>query len=111
MSAADGFDGGSVQMKMEIELTAISGDKRVLIGRLPLVLNAKADIFLLDNPTVPLTRREIQVRDLMVEGKVRKEIGVELNISASSVKSIAGLLYKKYHVNGRAELLRRLANE
>lgn len=53
-----------------------------------------------------LTPREVQVLDLILVGKVHKEVAVALNISVSLAKRYASSLYDKHGVCGRDELIR-----
>jgi len=63
----------------------------------------------IDKCIVPLTPREVQVRDLMLTGQSYKEIGAALNISPRTVKFHAGTLYEKYGVSDRQMLTAKLS--
>lgn len=57
---------------------------------------------------VPLTEREGEVLQLILNGKSNREIGEELFISESTVKTHVGNIYSKYDVSKRAELISML---
>lgn len=96
-------------MRLEIELVAVFGERRVVLGRLPLQVDLGLGAVTLSDGGPPLTRREREVLDLMILGKVHKEIADALHVSVRTVKFHAAVLYAKYAVHGRDELLRRIA--
>ena len=53
----------------------------------------------------PLSPREKDVLDLLLEAKTNKEIAQELCISEYTVKSHVKNIYSKYDVTSRAELI------
>lgn len=52
-----------------------------------------------------LTPREIEVIEIIAKGKLEKEVGVELGISATTVKKHIANIYEKLQVNTRVEAL------
>ena len=50
----------------------------------------------------PLTRRELQVLDLLALGQSYADIGAQLYVSRNTVKSHASHIYTKLGVSGRA---------
>ncbi|GHA35180.1 hypothetical protein GCM10007103_15910 [Salinimicrobium marinum] len=56
-------------------------------------------------PTVPLSKQENNVKDLIMQGKTNKEIAAELFISISTVKTHTSNIYSKLNVSNRKELL------
>jgi DNA-binding CsgD family transcriptional regulator len=56
-----------------------------------------------------LTNREKQVRDLIMQGKVHKEIAAALGIAERTAKHHATTLYAKYGVRTRAKLVAALS--
>ncbi len=57
-----------------------------------------------------MTSREKEIARLMVTGKSNKEIGVILDISASTVKNHAYRLYQKLNISSRFELVELIKN-
>lgn len=55
-----------------------------------------------------LTDRERQIAHLVVTGKSNKEIGVALNLSASTIKNHIYKLYQKLDINSRFELIDKI---
>ncbi len=53
----------------------------------------------------PLTEREKEVLQLILEGKTNKEIGESMYIGERTVKFHLGNIYSKYGVKGRSELV------
>lgn len=58
----------------------------------------------------PLTRRELQVFDFLVEGKSNKEIGRVLHVAESTVKNHVHNILEKLQVHRRAEAVARSRN-
>ena len=52
-----------------------------------------------------LSKQEMLVRNLILQGKSNKEIASELYVSLSTVKSHITSIYSKLNVSGRGELL------
>jgi DNA-binding NarL/FixJ family response regulator len=98
-------------MRIEFEIVATVGQQKIPLQCDPLivVVDTSEVRLSIDKCIVPLTSREIQVRDLMLEGKQHKEIGKALNISARTVKYHAGTLYAKYGVVDRQALVGKLS--
>ncbi len=57
-------------------------------------------------PSTPLTKREIEVLELLKKGKTNKAIGVELFISERTVKFHVSTLLSKLHAQNRTEVVR-----
>lgn len=55
---------------------------------------------------VPLTKRETEVVQKMVEGKSRKMIAVSLELSVETISSYTKEIYRKLHVNSASEAVR-----
>lgn len=56
-------------------------------------------------PDNALTPREQQVLDLLIAGKLYKEIGVELGVSIDTVRSHVRKVYEKLHIHSRTEII------
>ena len=50
-----------------------------------------------------LTRRELEILELLAEGISNKEIATRLGISFETVRTHLGQIYEKLHVQGRTE--------
>lgn len=61
-------------------------------------------------PLPPLSNRERDVVQLLLEGKSNKQIAYALNISVSTVEFHLKNIYGKYQVNSRTELILLLGN-
>lgn len=75
----------------------------------PKIIHAMADGVqhqLEPNPSQPLTERETQVLQGVLEGLTNKEIASHLQVSDSSVKSTLQQLFQKTHVRTRSQLVR-----
>jgi DNA-binding NarL/FixJ family response regulator len=59
-------------------------------------------------PAAIVSRRELDVLPLVVEGWSNKEIAAELCISERTVKFHVSNLFRKFRVNRRLELIRKL---
>lgn len=59
-------------------------------------------------PLDPLTAREHEVLQCILEGKSNREIATDLSISESTVKTHARNIFSKYDVTSRAELISNL---
>ncbi|MEM9923367.1 MAG: helix-turn-helix transcriptional regulator [Cyanobacteria bacterium P01_D01_bin.50] len=78
-------------------------------------LNSQETIFtstLSDRERMPkayrLTRREIQIAQLVARGLTNKEIGVELWITQNSVKQALKRMFRKLEVSSRTEMITKL---
>lgn len=58
-------------------------------------------------PSVPLSRQEENVKDLILQGKSNKEIAAELFISMSTVKTHTSNIYSKLGVANRKDLIQK----
>jgi DNA-binding NarL/FixJ family response regulator len=54
-----------------------------------------------------LSRREKEILEWLAQGKIYKEIGTELNISAETVRKHVYHIYEKLHVNNRVEAVNK----
>jgi DNA-binding NarL/FixJ family response regulator len=54
-----------------------------------------------------LSRREKEILEWLAQGKIYKEIGKELNISAETVRKHVYHIYEKLHVNNRVEAVNK----
>jgi DNA-binding NarL/FixJ family response regulator len=97
-------------MRIDLEIVATVGSQRIPLKCEPLIVevDTTAVTLSIDRCIVPLTRREVQVRDLLLLGKAHKEIANELKISARTSKYHAGTLYAKYNVEDRQMLVAKL---
>jgi DNA-binding NarL/FixJ family response regulator len=85
-------------------------DPDELVARVRRFVNRKAfarDISSGDPGGLQLTRREIEVLDLLVEGRRQKEIAAQLVISQKTVATHIQNLLGKFGVHSRAELIAR----
>lgn len=57
-------------------------------------------------PKIKLTKREIQIAELCSQGKLNKEIAVELGISQRTVETHKNNLFRKLGINNTVELMR-----
>jgi two-component system, NarL family, invasion response regulator UvrY len=61
-----------------------------------------------DNPLVGLSQRELEVMDLLLQGKWTKEIATFLNITGSSVSTYKARIFEKLGVTTIIELYQRV---
>jgi len=61
------------------------------------------------NPLATLSQRELEVMDLLLQGKWTKEIATFLNITGSSVSTYKARIFEKLGVNTVIELYQRVA--
>ena len=54
-----------------------------------------------------LTRRELEILELLAEGISNKEIATRIGISFETVRTHLGHIYEKLHVQGRTEAVTR----
>jgi DNA-binding NarL/FixJ family response regulator len=59
---------------------------------------------------IKLTKREQIVMDLVVQGKLNKEIAIELGISKNTVDRHLSTIYKKLRTRNRTEAVARFTN-
>jgi DNA-binding NarL/FixJ family response regulator len=52
-----------------------------------------------------LTKKELQVMKLLVEGKLNKEIAEEIGVSIYTIKNHLKNIYKKWNVRNRSEAI------
>lgn len=57
-------------------------------------------------PNIKLTKREVQIAELCAQGKLNKEIAVELGISQRTVETHKNNLFRKLGINNTVELMR-----
>jgi DNA-binding NarL/FixJ family response regulator len=85
-------------------------DPDELVARVRRFVNRKAvarDLSTGDPTGLQLTRREIEILDLLVEGRGQKEIAAQLTISQKTVATHIQNLLGKFGVHSRAELIAR----
>jgi DNA-binding NarL/FixJ family response regulator len=80
---------GGAPMSKQIAAKVVASFRKKEQSRSPLVEN--------------LSHRELEILDMLVKGKLYKEIGVELNIATETVRKHVYNVYKKLHVNNRVE--------
>jgi len=61
------------------------------------------------NPLAALSQRELEVMDLLLQGKWTKEIATFLNITGSSVSTYKARVFEKLRVNTVIELYQRVS--
>jgi ATP/maltotriose-dependent transcriptional regulator MalT len=62
------------------------------------------------NLVTPLSERELEVLDLICDGKTNKVIGEELFVSINTIKSHVLRIYEKLDVNNRTQALKRVGH-
>jgi tetratricopeptide (TPR) repeat protein len=60
------------------------------------------------NLLTPLTEREMEVLDLICDGKTNKAIGEDLFVSVNTIKTHALSIYEKLDVNNRTQALKKV---
>ena len=58
-----------------------------------------------------LTPRELQIAQLVAQGRTNSEIGIELWITENSVKQALKRMFRKLEVSSRAEMTAQLVGE
>ena len=95
----------SHELNREIRIT-VSRDGQELLVHIPVRLTR--EYFQPNKPgwdASILTKREKEVFELVIKGKVAKEISSELNIAVRTVKFFLSEIYRKFQVSGVRELL------
>jgi DNA-binding NarL/FixJ family response regulator len=85
-------------------------DPDELVARVRRFVNRKSferDVAAVDNRGRQLTRRELEVLNLLVEGRRQEEIAAQLGISQKTVATHIQNLLGKFGVHSRAELIAR----
>lgn len=62
-------------------------------------------------PDRALTSREQEVLDLLIEGKLYKEIAMTLGVSIDTVRSHIRKVYDKLHIHSRTEIIMRFGKK
>ena len=85
-------------------LVALTGEMPIPRQLIPSILQmAAAAVPARSRSQISLTRREKDVLDLLVEGRLGKEIASQLGISAKSVETYTTTLYAKLGVKNRSQ--------
>lgn len=95
-------------MRITIELTAVIGKRKIPCGAVDVDVDVREAIDMALDKATRLTKREIEVRDLMLAGKVHKEIAEVLHLAERTVKFHAVGVYRKYGVRDRGALIYKL---
>jgi FixJ family two-component response regulator len=82
---------------------------RDAIGRSSATLGREAELQALRARYASLSRRELQVMALVVQGRLNKQVGAELGISEITVKAHRGRMMRKMHAGSLADLVNMAA--
>jgi DNA-binding NarL/FixJ family response regulator len=99
-SIAELVDGGA-PMSSQIAMKVVNAFKH-----LPVQEAVVANQQQLEDMAI-LSRREKEILEWLAQGKIYKEIGAELNISAETVRKHVYHIYEKLHVNNRVEAVNK----
>jgi DNA-binding NarL/FixJ family response regulator len=92
-------DGGA-PMSSQIAMKVVSAFKGLPVQEVAIPLPQLGDIAV-------LTPREKEILEWLSQGKIYKEIGKELDISAETVRKHVYHIYEKLHVNNRVEAVNK----
>ncbi len=92
-------DGGA-PMSSQIAMKVVNAFKGLPVQEAAGVVQQSQDIAI-------LSRREKEILEWLAQGKIYKEIGSELNISAETVRKHVYHIYEKLHVNNRVEAVNK----
>lgn len=96
-----------LQLLVDTRVVWLPADFRVLSMRENLqLLKAAHEGFSVQESPSELTRREHEVRKLIVQGRSYRAIGIALSISKSTVTTVAGRIMRKLGVSDRKELVK-----
>lgn len=91
---------GGAPMSSQIAMKVVSAFKGLPVQETAVQSQAPGDIAV-------LTRREKEILEWLSQGKIYKEIGLELNISSETVRKHVYHIYEKMHVNNRVEAINK----
>lgn len=92
-------DGGA-PMSSQIAMKVVSAFKGLPVQEAAIPVTQPGDIAV-------LSRREKEILEWLAQGKIYKEIGAELFISAETVRKHVYHIYEKLHVNNRVEAVNK----
>lgn len=91
---------GGAPMSSQIAMKVVSAFKGLPVQEAAIPVSQMGDIAV-------LSRREKEILEWLAQGKIYKEIGAELNISAETVRKHVYHIYEKLHVNNRVEAVNK----
>jgi len=91
---------GGAPMSSQIAMKVVSAFKGLPVQEVAIPSSQMGDIAV-------LSRREKEILEWLAQGKIYKEIGTELNISAETVRKHVYHIYEKLHVNNRVEAVNK----
>lgn len=91
---------GGAPMSSQIAMKVVSAFKGLPVQETAVQSQEPGDIAV-------LTRREKEILEWLSQGKIYKEIGLELNISSETVRKHVYHIYEKMHVNNRVEAINK----
>jgi DNA-binding NarL/FixJ family response regulator len=100
-SIAELVDGGA-PMSSQIAMKVVNAFKHLPVQETAVATNQQQ----LEDMAI-LSRREKEILEWLAQGKIYKEIGAELNISAETVRKHVYHIYEKLHVNNRVEAVNK----
>lgn len=105
---------GTVGFTREQVMPAFNDQNLADLSALCLHLSTWAATMRLQPPQMPesnrLTPREVQIAQLVAQGRTNSEIGVELWITENSVKQALKRMFRKLEVSSRAEMTAQFVN-
>ncbi len=91
---------GGAPMSSQIAMKVVNVFKHLPVQETIATSHESADMAM-------LTRREKEILEWLAQGKIYKEIGKELEISAETVRKHVYHIYEKLHVNNRVEAVNK----